>query len=110
MTDDDKRHFDTARRLARHAAEGEWLAQAYEMLARQRAVVGALSEARESLWDSNETELGRLGKLQTHAARVTIATVESIMRHSGLTDLDRSDWGDQAATPIGEAREESIPW
>lgn len=110
MTDDTQRHFDAVRRVARHQAEAEWLKERYAMLARQQAVLSALASAREALWDSNEKELTELAKLQTHAGRCAIATCESIMRHSGLVDLDKSEWGDTPTTESGDAREESLPW
>lgn len=110
MTDDDKRHMDTARRLARHAAEREWLAQAYETLGRQRAVLGALAEVQMLFGDKDAKLYDQCWYLRTHTAKVVLATCESIMRHSGLTDLDHTDWGDQAAAPSGEAREETVPW
>lgn len=91
-------------------AEQEWLKERYAMLERQRAVLQALNIARESLWDSDEKELLALSKLQTHAARVCIATCEAIMRHSGLAGLDKSDWGDQDEGGESAAREESLPW
>lgn len=110
MTDETARHFDSVRRVARHQAEQEWLRQAYENLARQRACLEALTSALAVHNDLNESEIARLSLLRRHAARVVIAQCDAIMRHSGLTGLDHSDWGDQPASESGEAREESLPW
>lgn len=110
MTDDDKRHMDTARRLWRDAAEREWLAQAYETLDKQVRVMDALYEAIQHIYSAPDVEGKLADKLIVHASRIVIRQCEMIMRHSGMTDLDRADLGDQAAPPSGEAREETVPW
>lgn len=105
-----ERMMEAARRAARHKAEAEWLAQRYEMLERQTKVLTALQHAQNVYWPQGDQTGVAIIRLKTHCARVIVATCEGIMRHSGLTDLDHSDWGDQAAAPSGEAREETIPW
>lgn len=103
-------HIERARSLARHAAEREWLADAYNKLDRQKRVLDALAVARENLWISTDLEINDLAELQTHAARVVIAQCDSIMRHSGLAGLN--DDAPMEPTTSGQeaAQEESLPW
>lgn len=107
---DVKKNMERVRWLARSAATSEWLKAQYERLERQATVLHALGAARESLWESNETELGELARLQTAAARMAIATCDSIMRHSGYDEAD--DDGEAAIEKRGDddAREETLPW
>ncbi len=101
---DDQKHMDTARRLARHAAEREWLNQAYEQLARQQRVWNALESALSCYVPADDKTPDVIVGLKLHCARVMVAQCESIMRRSGLTDLDRSDWGDTPGGVQAEAR------
>ncbi len=109
MSDVDK-HFDTARRLARHAAEREWLQVAYETLERQKAVLYALNAALDSLTTNDRKEVDVVLGLRHTAARVVIAQCESIMRHSGMSPDTLGEIADPPGGDQAEAREETLPW
>lgn len=109
MSDVDK-HFEATRRLARHQAEREWLDQQYKMLERQSRVLGALDQALDVYYPEKDPTPCQVVKLKVHCGRVIVATCEAIMRHSGLTDLDHSDFGDTPKGDEADAREETVPW
>ncbi len=106
----DEKHMDTARRLARHQAEREWLRVAYETLERQTTVLKALQEALFVTIGEDGEGRAEGRRLELLAARTVLAQCESIMRHSGL---DTDALAEIATAPGGdraEAREETLPW
>lgn len=106
----DEKHMDTARRLARHAAEREWLRAAYETLERQTRVLDALYSATQHMYPDDDG-VGKLAdKLLAKACRVVIAQCESIMRHSGIDADALAEIADPPSGDQAVAREETLPW
>ncbi len=109
MSDVDK-HFDTARRLARHQAEREWLRAAYETLERQKSVLGALLLAEGSIGETGIKAAEWRARMRQVAASIVIAQCDSIMRHSGMDAGELAEIADPAEGDQAEAREETLPW
>lgn len=109
MSDVDQ-HFQSVKRVRSHAAEQEWLTQAYARLERQTRVFHALELCLGVYYPKGDKTTDAIVKLKLHVARVIVAQCESIMRHSGLADLDDGDPPAGRGLADEEAREETLPW